>query len=123
MAICKQTIYKYFNGGLDFWGDSLGDTTMYGPPDIGAYDSHHGKWLLTITDTTIHGTTIASGTFSVGMGIATPIIAVPDPGYHFVNWTMTVGDGKGSFADANSASTTVTVNYGDVTVQANFADN
>jgi uncharacterized repeat protein (TIGR02543 family) len=46
------------------------------------------------------------------------IIATPDPGYHFVNWT---GD-TANVANVNDASTTVTM-HGNYTITANFAQN
>jgi len=48
------------------------------------------------------------------------ISAMPKIGCSFVNWTIT--SGSGTIANANSASTTVTVN-GNVTVKANFTQN
>lgn len=44
------------------------------------------------------------------------LVATPDPGYRFVNWTGEVG----TVADVNSATTTITVD-GDYSIRANFA--
>jgi uncharacterized repeat protein (TIGR02543 family) len=49
-------------------------------------------------------------------GVGVNIKAVAAAGYHFENWTAAAG----SFADANSATTTFTMPAQDVTVTANF---
>jgi hypothetical protein len=58
------------------------------------------------------------GPFQYGHGAVVDLNAVPNVGYHFVNWT---GD-TGTIANMNAAVTTITMN-GDYTVQANFAVN
>jgi preprotein translocase subunit YajC len=45
------------------------------------------------------------------------LVATPDAGYHFVNWTGDVG----TIADVNDASTTITMN-GDYSITANFEE-
>jgi hypothetical protein len=66
-------------------------------------------------------TTPAIGAHTVNVGEATAISATPIGAFHFVNWTVTAGNA--TIADANSASTTVTVNdAGGATIQANFSD-
>jgi hypothetical protein len=55
--------------------------------------------------------------FSFYPGAVVDILAVPDDGYRFVNWTGTVG----TIADVNAASTSITMN-GDYAVCANFAE-
>jgi hypothetical protein len=49
-------------------------------------------------------------------GDIVPITAVPDAGYHFVNWTGDVS----TVDDVNAADTTITMN-GDYSITANFA--
>ena len=56
---------------------------------------------------------------TVNYGVTTAITASPSAGYDFFKWTIT--SGTAIVADANSASTTVTLTSGDATVQANFA--
>jgi uncharacterized repeat protein (TIGR02543 family) len=51
-------------------------------------------------------------------GVTVSIQAVPVAGYRFVNWTATAG----SFANANSATTTFTMPGQDVTVTAHFEE-
>lgn len=65
-----------------------------------------------------HGTTLPSGAISVVSGSATTITATPATGYVFRSWSITVG--TATITDTLSASTTVTLNSGSATVQANF---
>ena len=64
-------------------------------------------------------TTPPASPATVAQDAATIITAAPNAGYAFVNWTVT--NGTASIADATVASTTVTLNSGNATVQANFA--
>jgi hypothetical protein len=61
-------------------------------------------------------TTPGEGTRTYDEGEAVNLVATPDPGYRFVNWTGDVG----TIANANAATTTITMN-GDYSVTANFA--
>ena len=70
-----------------------------------------------------NGITIPTGNKIVNYGIKMDICALPIVGYHFNNWTQTGGTGKATFGNANSASTTVSVTGGNVTIKANFAVN
>jgi len=74
--------------------------------------------LTTTAGTGGNITAPAVSPLTVTQGAATTITAAADPGYNFSNWTVTAG--SASIADANAASTTVTLNSGDATVQANF---
>jgi hypothetical protein len=58
------------------------------------------------------------GPFQYNHGTVVDLNAVPNVGYHFVNWT---GD-TGTIADVNAPVTTITMNA-DYTIQANFAVN
>jgi hypothetical protein len=58
------------------------------------------------------------GSFQYGHGTVVDLNAVPNVGYHFVNWT---GD-TGTIANVDAAVTTITMN-GDYVIQANFAIN
>ena len=61
-------------------------------------------------------TTPGIGTFGpYNAGQVVNLVATPDTGYHFVNWT-------GPVANSNAASTTITMN-GNYSIQANFAPN
>lgn len=69
-------------------------------------------------------TTDPSGT--VAIGTSYPIVATPDSGNHFVNWTVVSGGTLGTdivIGNTSLASTTVTVNTGDSVIQANFGEN
>ncbi len=58
------------------------------------------------------------GTFpDYAAGTVVDLLAVPDTGYQFVNWTGDTGD----IANANLADTTITMN-GDYSITANFAE-
>jgi subtilisin family serine protease len=73
---------------------------------------------LTISSTLGGHTEPNAGTHQYSDGTIVGISAIPDPNYHFVNWTGTAVT-AGKVADPNSATTTVLMdaNY---TVQANF---
>jgi len=60
-------------------------------------------------------TTPGEGTFTYDEGTAVNLVATPDAGYRFVNWTGDVD----TVADVNAASTTITMN-GDYSITANF---
>ncbi len=65
-----------------------------------------------------NGTTSPAGSMVVLKGSTTAISATTATGNDFVNWTIT--EGAPTIADANSSSTTVTINE-PATVMANFA--
>ena len=62
-----------------------------------------------------NGTATGGGDYLGGQSVT--ITATPSTGYKFKNWTTS---GSGSFADANSASTTFTMPGEAVTITANF---
>jgi hypothetical protein len=75
---------------------------------------------LTISSTTGGSVTgPGEGTLQYNHGEVVSLVASPDVGYAFVNWTGTAVD-AGKVADTSSASTSVTVDA-DYTLQANFA--
>jgi uncharacterized repeat protein (TIGR02543 family) len=55
------------------------------------------------------------GTYTYDKGELVNLVATPDAGYRFVNWTGDVG----TIADVNAATTTITMN-GDYSITANF---
>jgi len=61
-------------------------------------------------------TTPSEGTFTYNKGTAVNLVATPDAGYQFVEWTGDVD----TIANVNAAITTVTMN-GDYSILANFA--
>jgi len=69
------------------------------------------------TDSTDGGsvTTPGEGTFTYDYGTVVDLVATPDNGYQFVNWT----DNAGTVTDVGAASTTITIT-GDYTITANF---
>ncbi len=60
-------------------------------------------------------TTPGEGQNTYAENTVVDLVATPEPGYHFVNWT-------GSVADVNAASTTITMTAG-LTATASFAPN
>jgi len=73
-------------------------------------------YTLTI-DSTAGGSVTApgEGTFFYYEGTVVDLVATPDAGYRFVNWTGDVG----TVADPDAATTTITMN-GDYAITANF---
>jgi len=63
-------------------------------------------------------TTPGEGNFTYDDSAVVNLVATPDTGYHFVNWTGDVT----TITDVNSASTNITMN-GDYSITANFAIN
>ncbi|HEX2957470.1 MAG TPA: PA14 domain-containing protein [Chitinispirillaceae bacterium] len=68
----------------------------------------------------VNGTTTPSGKITIGRGVAFPISAIANTGYHFVNWTIISGSPQ--IANPLSATTTVTLLNGNGTIRANFAE-
>jgi hypothetical protein len=60
-------------------------------------------------------TTPGEGTFNYTAGTVVDLVATPDAGYKFIDWTGDVD----TIADVNAAATNVTV-YGDYSITANF---
>jgi hypothetical protein len=78
------------------------------------------KYLLTVKAGT--GGRISApltDTSTVNYGAATTITAVPNPGYKFVNWSVT--GGTPTIANTTLASTTVQLTSGNASVKANFS--
>jgi hypothetical protein len=69
------------------------------------------------TSSTVGGnvTTPGEGVFSYDEGMIVDLVATPDAGYRFVDWTGDVGN----VADVHAAATTITMN-GDYSITANF---
>jgi hypothetical protein len=61
-------------------------------------------------------TTPGEGTFTYNKGTVVNLVAQPEDGYHFVNWTGKVD----TITNVNSAITTITM-HGDYSILANFA--
>ena len=83
---------------------------------VGCEPTPTPQYDLTIASTTGGSvTTPGEGTFTYDEGTVVNLVATPDAGYEFVNWTGDVD----TIADVNDA-TTITMN-GDYTITANFA--
>ena len=74
------------------------------------------RYTLTVLSTAGGSvTTPGEGTFPYGQGTAASLVATPDVGFRFVEWTGDVD----TIADVRSATTTIAMN-GDYSVTANF---
>ncbi len=75
-------------------------------------------YSLTISSTAGGSVTApGEGSFVYNVGTAVDLVATPDTGYRFVNWTGDVG----TIANVNAATTTITMN-GDYSITANFEE-
>jgi hypothetical protein len=75
-------------------------------------------YTLTITSTTGGNvTTPGEGTYTCNASQVVNLVATPDSGYRFVNWTATAG----TFGSATAATTTFTMPAQNATVTAHFA--
>jgi PKD repeat protein len=75
-----------------------------------------GEYNLTIASTTGGSVTVpGEATSTYNEGEVVDLVAEPEEGYHFVNWTGDVS----SIADVNAASTTITMND-NCSITANF---
>jgi len=91
-------------------------TTMDGDYSITANFMAVAVYDLTISSTTGGSvTTPGVGTFTYSSGTGVNLVATPDAGYRFINWTGDVS----TVANVNAASTTVTMN-GHYIITANF---
>ncbi len=86
--------------------------------DITANESDNDYTLTVNNDG--NGTTAPSGASVQTKGASVSISATANTGYHFANWTVAVG--SATFADANSASTSVNASA-EATLRANFVLN
>ncbi len=68
-----------------------------------------------------NGSTTPSGNIAIGRGVAFPVTATADTGYHFVNWSIISGSPQ--IANPTSATTTVTLLSGNGAIRAEFAEN
>ncbi|MBO7132715.1 MAG: fibronectin type III domain-containing protein, partial [Bacteroidales bacterium] len=75
------------------------------------------RYTLTGTANPSAGGTVSPTSGEYTQGTAVSISATTNTGYRFTGWTKT---GAGTFANANSASTTFTMGAGNATVTANF---
>jgi hypothetical protein len=77
-----------------------------------------GQFSLTVSSTSGGSVTVpGEATFTYDEGTVVNLVATPDDGYRFDEWTGDVG----TVADVNDATTTITMN-GDYSVTANFEE-
>jgi preprotein translocase subunit YajC len=111
--------YRFVNwtGDVDTIADVNDATTTITVNDDYSIRANFAKPYSLTTSSTEGGsvTTPGEGTFVYDEGDVVKLVATPDPGYGFVNWTGDVV----TVANANAASTTVTMN-GDYSLTANF---
>jgi uncharacterized repeat protein (TIGR02543 family) len=76
------------------------------------------EYALTISSTAGGSVTNPDeGVFTYNAGVMVRVIAEPEKGYRFVNWTGDVG----TIANVNAATTVITM-HGDYSVTANFEE-
>ncbi len=110
---------------LTFYVDGVLATTNPAGPilfeNLGATPVHLSIAGFTLTISSTNGgnvTVPGEGTFPQAPGAVVDLLAVPDLGFVFVNWT---GDDVTTIGNLSAASTTITMN-GSYTIQANFAN-
>jgi hypothetical protein len=113
--------YQFVNwtGDVSTIADVNGAVTTITVNDDYSITANFAKpYSLTISSTAGGSvTTPGEGAFIYNVGIVVNLVATPDTGYRFVNWTGDVG----TVANANAASTTITMN-GDYSVTASFEE-
>jgi hypothetical protein len=113
--------YQFVNwtGDVDTIADVNGAVTTITVDDDYSITANFAKpYSLTISSTAGGSvTTPGEGAFIYNVGSVVNLVATPDTGYRFVNWTGDVGN----IANVNAASTTITMN-GDYSITANFEE-
>jgi len=115
--------YRFVNwtGDVDDIADVQAATTtitIKGDSTITANFEEIPRYDLAISSTASGSVTgPGEGTFTYYEGTAVDLIAEPEEGYRFVNWTGDVDD----IADVQAAATTITIK-GDSTITANFEE-
>ena len=115
---CDKLSYVYVPASVttisrDAFGWGSRTLTLWGAS--GSYAETYAKQH----DLTFQDTTVGEVTYRFRAGKTVKITAVPDTGWHFVNWSCAAGNV--TFADANSAVTTFVMPSAEVTVTATFA--
>jgi hypothetical protein len=96
------------------WGGSYADMDLYAVTVI--HLAPPNEYNLTIFSTSGGNvTTPGEGTYTYDEGTVVDLVATPDAGYRFVNWTGDVS----TVPDVNAASTNITMN-GDYSITAEF---
>jgi hypothetical protein len=123
--VFTNTDYFWFAIPLDMLGDDgimavvdvIGD--YWEPTDVAPNEGHgitEYTYNLTISSTAGGNvTTPGEGTFTYDAGTVVDLVATPNAGYRFVNWTGDVG----TIADVEDATTTITM-HGNYSITANF---
>ncbi len=110
-----------WTGDVDTIADvSVADTTitMHGDYSIAANFNDTKMYTLAVDSTAGGSVTVpGEGTFTYAEGAQVNLLAVPDAGEEFLNWTGDVD----TVADVNAADTTITME-GDYSITANFKD-
>lgn len=118
--------FKEWNSASDGRGTKLSEDETYSHT-VTTTNTVYAIYNETMHDVTLandgHGHVEVGGatvtTANVGTSTSVTITAVPNSGYHFVNWTKS--DGTVTLGDANAVSTTLNATADGKTVTANFA--
>jgi uncharacterized repeat protein (TIGR02543 family) len=115
-------VYNGWNTAANGSGTPYSGGQTFGMPSANV--ALYAQWLPQYQLTVVAGTggtitTPSSSPVTVTYGSLTSIVAMPDAAHTFGNWSVVSGGGV-SFGNASSASTTVTLTGGAVTIRANF---
>jgi preprotein translocase subunit YajC len=110
--------FVQWTGDVDTIADVDDATTTITVNDDYSIRANFAKPYNLTTSSTEGGsvTTPGEGKYTYDAGKVINLVATPDAGYQFVNWTGNVG----TIANVNAATTTITMN-GDCSITANFA--
>jgi hypothetical protein len=115
----QQAFSELNKEGATIWADTGAQFCFY-PSDRGDYKLTLASNVVSLTVSSTAGgsvTTPREGTLTYNAGTVVDLVATPDAGYQFVNWTGDVG----TIGNVNAASTTITMN-GDYSIAANFEE-
>jgi hypothetical protein len=113
--------YRFVNwtGDVDYITNVVdATTTITVEGDCSITANFVAAYYLTASSTEGGSVTVpGEGTFPYGEGAVVNLVATPDDGYQFLNWTGDVDD----VANVNDATTTITINR-DCSITANFEE-
>ncbi len=113
--------YRFVNwtGDVDYITNVVdATTTITVKSDCSITANFVAVYYLTASSTEGGSVTVSGeGTFPYGEGAVVNLVATPDDGYQFLNWTGDVDD----VANVNDATTTITINR-DCSITANFEE-
>ena len=123
---------KFTKTGYSFegWAEAADEVAVYADGDEITIDEDidlYAKWTINEYDILIGANTDSYGSATIdgadsktaNYNTSWPIVATPNSGYYFANWSLSPN--KGTVTSATTASTTYTIGDADVIITANFA--